>query len=110
VSKERARRREARLAEAARKVAAADARSAKQVAARRRRERRVAAVRSVLPRSKRWSRRTREQRAITVAVLLAIAVGAYVLLDDWSLRIAVVLVALLALPAVVTMILDRSTR
>lgn len=110
MSKERARRREARQADAARRVADAEARNARQVAARRRKVRRSAALRTVLPRRQRWTRRTREQRAITVAVLLAIGIGAYVLLDDWGLRVAVVLVALLALPAVVTMVLDRSTR
>ena len=110
MSKERARRREARQADTARRVAEADARAARQVAARRRKDRRSALLRRVLPRRQRWSRRTRAQRAMTVLVLLGVAVSAYVLLDSWSLRIAVVLVALLALPAVVTMILDRSTR
>jgi hypothetical protein len=91
-------------------VAEAKARTDKEIAARRRRDRRTAAVRSVVPRRRRWSRRTREQRAITVVVLLAIAVAAYVLLDSWAPRIGVVLLALLATPAIVTMILDRSTR
>jgi hypothetical protein len=45
-----------------------------------------------------------------VVVLLAIAVGSYVLLDSWGPRIGVVLLALLATPAIATMILDRSTR
>jgi hypothetical protein len=45
-----------------------------------------------------------------VVALLAIAVGAYVLIPSWTGRVAVVLVALLATPAIVTMILDRSTR
>jgi hypothetical protein len=67
-------------------------------------------VRSVVPRRRRWSRRTREQRAIIVVVLLAVAVAAYVLLDSWAPRVGVVLLALLATPAIVTMILDRSTR
>jgi sRNA-binding protein len=110
VSKERARRREARQADSARRVAAAEARSERQIAGRRRKARRAAAIRTVLPRRRRWSRRTREQRAITVVVLLAIAVGSYVLLDSWGQRIAVMLVALLAAPAILTMILDRSTR
>jgi hypothetical protein len=110
MSKDRARRREEREADTARRVAEAKARADKQIAARRRRDRRAAAVRFVLPRRRRWSRRTREQRAITVVVLLAIAVAAYVLLDSWAPRIGVVLLALLATPAIVTMILDRSTR
>ena len=110
MSKERARRREAREADTARRVAEARARTEREIVARRRRTRRTAALRSLLPRRQRWSRRTREQRAITVVVLLAIAVGAYVLLDSWAPRIGVVLLALLATPAIVTMILDRSTR
>jgi Flp pilus assembly protein TadB len=110
VSRERARRREERAAETARKVAAAKARTDKEIQARRRKDRRSAAVRSLVPRGTGWSRRTREQRAITVVVLLAIAVAAYVLLDSWAPRVGVVLLALLATPAVVTMILDRSTR
>jgi len=110
VSKERAQRREAREADSARRVAEARARTEREIEARRRRARRTAALRSLLPRRRRWSRRTREQRAITVVVLLAIAVGAYVLLDSWAPRIGVVLLALLATPAIVTMILDRSTR
>ncbi|HEY7101655.1 MAG TPA: hypothetical protein VH573_08455 [Mycobacteriales bacterium] len=110
MSKQRARRRQEREADTARRVAEAKARTDKEIAARRRRDRRTAAVRSVVPRRRRWSRRTREQRAITVVVLLAIAVAAYVLLDSWAPRIGVVLLALLATPAIVTMILDRSTR
>jgi hypothetical protein len=110
VSKERARRREAREADSARRVAEARARTEREIEARRRRDRRTAALRSLLPRRRRWSRRTREQRAITVVVLLAVAVGAYVLLDSWAPRVGVVLLALLATPAIVTMILDRSTR
>jgi Flp pilus assembly protein TadB len=110
LSKERARRREARAADSARRVAAARARSDRAVEARRRKARRTAALRSVRPRGRRWSRRTREQRAITVVVLLAIALGAYMLIPSWTGRVAVVLVALLATPAIITMILDRSTR
>jgi Flp pilus assembly protein TadB len=110
VSKERARRREARTAETARRVEAARARTEREIGSRRRRQRRATAVRSLLPRGRRWSRRTREQRAIIVVVLLAVAVAAYVLLDSWLPRVGVVLLALLATPAIVTMILDRSTR
>ncbi|HEV7657309.1 MAG TPA: hypothetical protein VGP36_21625 [Mycobacteriales bacterium] len=110
MSKERAKRRAVREAESARRIAAAEARSDRQIASSRRKARRTAALRSVRPRGRRWSRRTREQRAITVVLLLAIAVGAYVLLDSWGERIAVILVALLAAPAILTMILDRSTR
>jgi hypothetical protein len=110
VSKERARRREVREADSARRVAESRTRTDRDTTARRRRDRRAAALRSVVPRNRRWSRRTREQRAIMVVVLLAIAVGSYVLLDSWGPRIGVVLLALLATPAIATMILDRSTR
>ena len=109
MSKERARRREVREADTARRIAESRARTDKENEARRRRARRTAALRSVVPR-RRWTRRTREQRAIMVVVLLAIAVGSYVLLDSWGPRIGVVLLALLATPAIATMILDRSTR
>jgi Flp pilus assembly protein TadB len=110
LSKERAQRRAAREAESARRVAAAEARNERQIAAGRRRARRTAALRSLRPGGPRFSRRTREQRAITVVLLLAIAVASYVLLDSWGQRIAVMLVALLAAPAILTMILDRSSR
>jgi Flp pilus assembly protein TadB len=110
VSKERARRREAREADTARRVAESRARTDREAVARRRKARRTAAFRSVVPKNRRWSRRTREQRAITAVVLLAVAVAAYVLLDSWAPRVGVVLLALLATPAIVTMILDRSTR
>ena len=110
MSKQRARRREARAAESARRVAEARARSEREIDARRRKARRSAAIRAVLPRGRRWSRRTREQRAITVVALLAVAVASYVVLDSWAPRVGVVLLALLATPAIMTMILDRSTR
>jgi Flp pilus assembly protein TadB len=110
VSKERAKRRAVREAESARRVAAAGARTERRVAADRRRARRTSALRSIRPRGQRFSRRTREQRAITVVILLAIAVGAYVLLDSWTPRVGVVLLALIATPAIVTMILDRGSR
>jgi hypothetical protein len=111
VSRERARRREARLAESARRAAEARARSDRAADRRRGRDRRRAAVRAVLPRrARRWSRRTRAQRAAVVLALAGVALLTYLLVDSWSVRIAVVLAALLATPAVVTMTLDRSTR
>ncbi len=111
MSKQRARAREARQAESARRAADARARAEKQAAARRRRARRTEAVRGVLPRrARRWTRRTRGQRATTVLVLAGIGLLAYLLVDTWSGRIAVWLVALLAAPAVLTMLLGRSTR
>jgi Flp pilus assembly protein TadB len=111
MSRERARAREARLAESARRAADARARAQQQARRRQRRERRTEAVRGVLPRrARRWSRRTRGQRASTVLVLAGIGLFAYLLVDSWSVRIAVMLIALLAAPAVLTMLLDRSTR
>jgi NhaP-type Na+/H+ or K+/H+ antiporter len=65
----------------------------------------------VLPRrARRWSRRTRQQRAAVVLVLFGIGLLTYLLVDSWSVRVAVLLGALLATPALVTMALDRSTR
>ena len=111
MSKERARAREAREAEAARRAAAARERSEREADARRKKERRTEAVRGVLPRrARRWSRRTRNQRATVVLLLLAVGVFTFLLVDSWSLRIPILLVALLATPALVTMALDRSTR
>ncbi|MFL6129810.1 MAG: hypothetical protein ACJ73E_12185 [Mycobacteriales bacterium] len=111
MSRERARRRAARTAESARRVADARIHAEQQARRRQRRERRRAAVRTVVPRpGRRWTRRTRGQRATTVLVLLGIGLFAYLLVDSWSIRIGVVLVALLAAPAVLTALLDRSTR
>jgi Flp pilus assembly protein TadB len=112
VSRERARRREAREAEAARRSAAATEHARAIAERRRRRDRRRAAIRSALPwlPGQRWSRRTRGQRATIVATLVAVLVLTFVLVDSWSLRVAIALVALLAAPAVVTLTLDRSTR
>ena len=111
MSKQRARQRQARQAEAARRSEDARARSARDAGRRRRRERWQAAVRTVLPRrARRWSRRTRGQRATVVLALAGVGLFTYLLVDSWSVRIAVLLVALLAAPAVVTMALDRSTR
>jgi uncharacterized protein (UPF0548 family) len=112
VSRERARRRELRQVEAARRAAAQAARSARQLRLRRRRQRWRAAARSVLPwrPGQRWSRRTRAQRAAIVGVLLGIAVLTVLVTPSWSIRIAVALAALVATPALVTLFLDRSTR
>jgi Flp pilus assembly protein TadB len=111
MSRERARRRAEREAAGARRAADARARAEQQARRRRRRERRAEAIRGVVPRrARRWSRRTRGQRATTVLVLAGVGLFAYLLVDSWSGRIAVWLVALLAAPAVVTMLLDRSTR
>jgi hypothetical protein len=112
VSKERAKRRAVRQAEAARRASAAAQRSARQVTRRRRRQRRRVAIRSALPwlPGQRWSRRTRTQRAAVAGVLIGVFVLTWLITPSWSIRIAVVLVALVATPALVTMVLDRSTR
>jgi len=69
-------------------------------------------VRRALPwlPGQRWSRRTRGQRATVAGILLAVLVVTWVLVPEWSVRIAVLLVLLVATPAVVTLFLDRSTR
>jgi Flp pilus assembly protein TadB len=111
VSRERAHRRAAREAASARRVADARAHAEQQARRRQRRQRRRETVRTVVPRQRpRWSRRTRGQRASTVLVLAGIGLFAYLLVDSWTGRVAVMLVALLAAPAVLTMLLDRSTR
>lgn len=112
MSKERARRRAVRQAEAARRAAVASRRSARQVARRRRRQRWRVATRSALPwrPGQRWSRRTRAQRAVVLALLLGVFVVTWMITPSWSIRLAVLLVALLATPALVTMVLDRSSR
>jgi len=111
VSRERARRREERLATAARRLADAQVTAGRRADARRRRQRRTDAVRTVMPRrARRWSRRTRAQRATVVLALVGVALLTYLLVDSWSVRVAVVLAALIATPAVVTIALGRSTR
>jgi Flp pilus assembly protein TadB len=111
MSRERARAREARQADAARRAAEAKARSERLAERARRRARRSEALRTVVPRrGRRWSRRTRQQRSTIVLILLAIGVFTFLLIDAWTVRIAVLLVAIVATPAVVTMALDRSTR
>jgi hypothetical protein len=112
MSRERALRREARLAESARRSAEAAQRVARETARRQRRDRRRARVRAVLPwrPGQRWSRRTRAQRATVVVVLLGIGVLTFLLVPSWNLRIAIGLAVLLATPALVTLVLDRSTR
>jgi hypothetical protein len=112
VSKERARRRAARQADAARRSAEAARRTARQVARRRRVARWRVAVRSALPwlPGQRWSRRTRGQRATVAVILLAVLIVTWLVTPSWSIRVAILLVALVATPALVTMFLDRSTR
>jgi Flp pilus assembly protein TadB len=112
VSKERARRRAARQAEASQRAAEAARRTARQVARRRRLARWRVAARSALPwrPGQRWSRRTRTQRAAVAGVLLGVLIVTWLLTPSWSIRIAMLLVVLIASPALVTMLFDRSSR
>jgi hypothetical protein len=112
MSRERARRRAVRQAEAARRAAEAAERTARQVARRRRLARWRVAFRSALPwlPGQRFSRRTRTQRAAVVGILGAVLVLTWILTPSWNIRIAMLLVALVATPALVTLVLDRSTR
>lgn len=112
MSKERARRRAVRQAEAARRAAEAEERTARQVARRRRLARWRVAVRSALPwlPGQRWSRRTRAQRAAVAVILLGVLIITWLVTPSWNIRIAMLLVAVIATPALVTMALDRSSR
>ena len=108
MSKERARRREARQHEAA-IVRAAKAREAEK---RERRAARSRAVSGLLP--KRHSRQTgvlaerrRKQASITVALVVALNVLVFVFVDDWSVRAMVLAVSLLAAPVLHTMLFRR---
>jgi hypothetical protein len=69
-------------------------------------------IRSALPwlPGQRWSRRTRTQRAAVVGVLIGILIITWLVTPSWSIRIAVLLAAVVATPALVTFFLDRSTR
>ncbi|MGC4895920.1 hypothetical protein [Micromonospora sp. DT31] len=105
MSKERARRRAAREVEQER----ARADRARRVA---RRDRRRAWVRRLTPsprrgRTGRLRRHTRREQA-TIVVLTAVAVVAiWNLVDDVALRLALVALLLLVLPAIVVIALDR---
>ena len=108
MSKERARRREAREREAG-IVAAARAAEAER---RERRDSRKRAVTSRLPR--RRSRTAGHPRGATapagrslVAMLLALNVLVWVFFPDWALRAMVLLVSLLAAPVLHTMLFRR---
>lgn len=112
MSRERAKRREARQAASARRVAESRARAQRQVARSRRAIRRRQAIRSALPwlPGQRWNRRTRTQRGTTIAVLLAVLVMVWFGTGSWPVRIAFLLAAVIVTPAVVTLFLDRSSR
>ena len=108
MSKERARRREARLREAAIVTAARAAEAEK-------RERRAARRRTLTSRwPRRHSRQTgvlaarrRRQLGATVAMLLALNVLVWVVFPDWPMRTMVLIVSLLAAPVLHTMMFRR---
>lgn len=112
MSRERARRREARQAESARRAEIAREQAMRAAEARRRRDRRRAALRTVLPWTpgQRWSRRTRGQRAAVAATLFGLAILVYLMVGSWPTRIALLLAATLITPAAITLFLDRSSR
>jgi hypothetical protein len=112
MSRERARRRAERVAAAEQRAAAAAARSAKATERRRRRARLRAAVRAALPwvPGQRWSRRTRVQRATVAGTVAGVLLASWMVTGSWTVVLGVGLVALLATPALITLILDRSSR
>lgn len=108
MSKERARRRAVRLAERERERA----RRARAVA---RRQRRRALLRRVTPRlpdrrtGRLFARRSRGERAAVAGLTLAAVVAIWLLVDDLALRLGLIVLLLLALPAAVVIALDRRT-
>lgn len=107
MSKERARRRAAREAEAARQREIRERRLARQA-------RRRALVRRLTPtlrrgRTGRLPRHTRGERAAIVVLTGAAVLLIWSLVDDLALRLALVALLLLVLPAIVVIALDRRT-
>jgi Flp pilus assembly protein TadB len=103
VSKERARRRVERLAVLEKEKAA----RARRVA---RRQRRRALVRSLAPRRRspgRLYRRSRGQRAGIAVVPLVAAVAVWVLVPELALRLVLIAMIVLVLPALVVVVLGR---
>ncbi|MEH1169400.1 hypothetical protein V6V47_28870 [Micromonospora sp. CPCC 205539] len=107
MSRERARRRAEREAEQARERAVRQRRVA-------RRQRRRALVRTLTPqlrrgRSGRLARHTRGERAAIVLLTGAAMILIWTFVDDLALRIALIVLLLLVLPAIVVIALDRRT-
>jgi Flp pilus assembly protein TadB len=103
VSKERAQRRAERLAVLEKQKAA----RARKVA---RRQRRRALVRSLKPKRRsagRLHRRSRGQRAGIVLVPVLAAVAVWVLVPDLALRVVLITLIVLVLPALVVVVLGR---
>ncbi len=109
MSKERARRRAERQREAAVQAAARAAEAER----RERRDARRKAVTSWLPRRRRGpagilAERRRKQNGALVAVLIAINVLVWIFSDDWALRLAALVVSILAAPVLHTLLFRRS--
>ncbi|MCF0095745.1 hypothetical protein [Micromonospora sp. MH99] len=107
MSRERARRRAEREAELARERAARQRRVA-------RRQRRRAVVRRLTPqlrrgRTGRLARHTRGERAAIVLLTVAAMILIWTFVDDVALRVALIVLLLLVLPAIVVIALDRRT-
>ncbi|GAB1646043.1 hypothetical protein [Krasilnikovia sp. MM14-A1259] len=103
MSKERARRRAARLAAAEKQKAA----RARRVA---RRQRRQAVLRSLTPRRRsagRLHRRSRAERTGILLVPLVAAVAVWVLVPGIALRVVLTVLIVLVLPALVVLVLGR---
>ncbi|MEU7845127.1 hypothetical protein AB0B39_29655 [Micromonospora sp. NPDC049114] len=107
MSRERARRRAEREADLARERAARQRRVA-------RRQRRRAVVRRLTPqlrrgRTGRLARHTRGERAAIVLLTVAAMIVIWTFVDDVALRVALIVLLLLVLPAIVVIALDRRT-
>ena len=108
MSKERARRREERQREAAVQAAARAAEAER----RDRREARRASLTSRLPKRRPrpggvLAERRRRQTAATVGLLLALNVLVWAFVPEWSARMLVLMVSLLAAPVLHTMLFRR---
>jgi hypothetical protein len=110
VSKERAQRRAVRLAESQAKRRDAERRAERRAAQGARRR----ALRDRLPRRGRVGRiagrRSRAQMAGVFLVLMTTSLLVWYFVESWPVRIAMAILSLVAVPALVTLTLDRSTR
>ncbi|MGV9214777.1 hypothetical protein ACTFTM_23190 [Micromonospora sp. RB23] len=107
MSRERARRRAEREAELARERAVRQRRVA-------RRQRRRAVLRRLTPqvrrgRTGRLARHSRGERAAIVLLTGAAMILIWTFVDDLALRVALIVLLLLVLPAIVVIALDRRT-
>jgi preprotein translocase subunit SecF len=107
MSKERARRREVRIAETQRRIDAERRRNARRSRSRALRSR-------LLPRRRRVGRLapkySRGQRKIALAVVVALGALTFYLTPSWPVRIAVLVVCAIAFPVLLTVSFDRRTR